>query len=133
MKKIKTFLLLKTALILGLLVFLPSLALAQNTPSDNTKSLLDRLSTVGSAGGYNSEVTTPVIIGTVIGAFLGFLGIVFIVLIIISGFIWMTANGNEEKVKKSTTTIKNALIGIILALSSYSLWRFVFMRLIGLE
>jgi len=105
---------------------------AQTTPPEPSgTSLLGRLKNVGGSA-YNTDMTTPEIAGTVIGAFLGFIGIVFIVLTVMAGFSWMTAGGNEEKVKKAVAVLKNALIGMVLSLSAWSLWNFVFKNLIGL-
>ena len=123
---------------LGLSLLLPSLALAQ-TPSTATPTgaqpnqLLQRLQNVAGMGGYQTDAniaSTPKIIGTVVGAFLGFLGITFLILMIIAGYGWMTANGNEEDVKKAKNTIKQSIIGLIVAVSAWSLWSFIFQRFI---
>ncbi|MFA5000055.1 MAG: pilin [Patescibacteria group bacterium] len=95
--------------------------------------LLGRLKIVAERGGYNTDpavASSARIIGLVVRALLGFTGLIFIVLIIISGYTWMTASGNEEKVKKATSTIKTAVIGLIVSLSAYTLWTFIFQRLI---
>jgi biofilm PGA synthesis N-glycosyltransferase PgaC len=52
-------------------------------------------------------------IGTVINAFLSLLGIIFIILILVSGYQYMTAGGNEEKTTKALGAIKRAIIGLI--------------------
>jgi len=127
---------LKTILLTGwlaLITILPKITSAQNpaTLEPDEDSLLGRLKKVG-GDSYNTDMTTPEIAGTVIGAFLGFIGIVFIVLTVMAGFSWMTAGGNEEKVKKAVAVLKNALIGMVLSLSAWSLWTFVFRNLIGL-
>jgi cbb3-type cytochrome oxidase subunit 3 len=40
-------------------------------------------------------------LGTIIGAVLSFIGIIFMVLIIYGGLLWMLAKGNESQVDKS--------------------------------
>jgi hypothetical protein len=132
-KKIKS---LFYSLALGFLIILPQLALAQS--ANNTKSigLLERLQSVAGSGGYQTDTniaSTPKIIGTVVGAFVGFLGITFIILIIIAGYGWMTAGGNEEAIKKSKGTIKQAVIGLVIAISAYTIWSFIFQRIILLS
>ncbi len=62
----------------------------------------------------------------IIGALLSLLGIIFLGLIIYAGYNWMTASGDEEKIKKSTDTIKRAIIGLIITLSAYAITYFVF-------
>lgn len=56
---------------------------------------------------------------------LGFLGIIFVVLIILAGFSWMTSGGDDEKIAKAKKMIVNAIIGLILILSAYSIVQFV--------
>jgi len=119
----------KIKLIFGLL--LTGLALPSLTAAATSKTLLGTLDTVAGNGGYQTTgVTTAGIIGLVLGAFVGFLGITFIVLTIIAGYSWMTAQGNEETIKKSMATIKGSLIGLVICLAAFSLWKFIFQKLI---
>lgn len=71
------------------------------------------------------------IIQIVISAFLGLLGIIFIVLIIYAGYNWMTAGGEEEKVSKAKDTLTRAVIGLIIIIAAYSITYFVFSNLPG--
>lgn len=91
------------------------------------------LKEVATNGGYSenvSETSFSSTLGTIIQAFLGFLGIIFIILMIWAGYNWMTAGGNEEKVTKAKTTIVRAIIGLIITASSYAIWEFIFLRVI---
>ncbi len=65
--------------------------------------------------------TPETIVGIVISAVLGFLGVIFIVLMVYGGILWMTAGGNDEKVGKAKNIIRNAAIGLVVVLISYSL------------
>lgn len=47
-------------------------------------------------------------------AFLGLIGIIFLVLIIYSGFVWMTAMGEEAKVTTAKKIMTTAVIGVII-------------------
>ncbi|MFH1890884.1 MAG: hypothetical protein ABIJ91_04980 [Candidatus Kuenenbacteria bacterium] len=67
----------------------------------------------------------PEMAGTIIYYILGLLGVIFLVLIIFSGIMWMTAGGNEETVTKARGIIKGAIIGAIIILGSYALTYFV--------
>ena len=71
------------------------------------------------------------IMATGIKAFLGLLGIIFLVLIIYAGFLWMTAQGDEEKVTKAKDTITRAVIGLVIIILAYSITYFVFSNLPG--
>jgi len=63
------------------------------------------------------RVTVVLLIRTV----LRLLGLVLLVFIIYAGFLWMTAGGNEEQITKAKATIRNAVIGLIILLSAYSI------------
>lgn len=56
---------------------------------------------------------------------LGFVGIIFVGLIVYGGFVLFTAQGEEEKVKKGTSIIKGAVIGFIIVMLSYAITTFV--------
>ncbi|MCF7794850.1 pilin [Patescibacteria group bacterium] len=66
------------------------------------------------------------IIARVIFTILSLLATVFIVLIIVAGYQWMTAGGNEEQVTKAKKNISNAVIGLIIILSAYAITWFIF-------
>ena len=52
-------------------------------------------------------------------AFAPFLGIYFILRIIIGGYEWMTASGNSEKIETAKKRMKNATIGIFIFATLY--------------
>jgi len=74
-----------------------------------------------SGAGYNTAVTLPDVIATIIRMVLAVLGTIFIVLMFVAGNDWMQAAGNDEKVKKSKDTIVNLLIGLCIVLVAYAL------------
>ncbi len=76
----------------------------------------------GAVGGANS---LPVIIGNMISAALGLLGVVMVVLIIYAGFLYLTAAGDDKKVDTAKAIIKNAIIGAVLIFTAYAITSFV--------
>lgn len=60
---------------------------------------------------------------------LGFLAVIFLSLTLMAGFRWMTAAGNEDQIKKATSTLKAAIIGLIIVLAAYTITYFVFKAL----
>ena len=108
--------------IIGLLV-LPYLVFAASS------SPLDRLKNTGSgaSGPYAAanETTVSAIIGVVINVAISLLGIIFVVLIVLAGFKWMMAGGNEDDVSKAKARISTAIIGLVLTLSAYAIWALV--------
>jgi hypothetical protein len=92
----------------------------------DTLSDFSGLSATGGAAGLgNSSTDLPVIIGRIIGAALGLLGAVFVILVIYSGFTWMTAQGSEEKIKQAKKILSGAVIGIVLTFSAYAITTFI--------
>lgn len=66
-----------------------------------------------------------IIIARIISLSLGLLGTIALVLIIYSGFQWMTAGGNDDKVTEAKKRLGYAIIGLIIILSAYAITDFV--------
>jgi len=64
-------------------------------------------------------------IGVIIGKALSFVGIIFLVLIIYGGFIWMLARGNEQEAKKAKDILQMAIIGMIIVFAAYAITNLV--------
>lgn len=113
---------------------LPSLSLAQTATmtSNPNPGPLDRLKNVAE-GPYGSvdETSVATIVGTIARVIMSLLGIVFVILIIVSGYQWMTAGGNDEELKKAKQRMTNAVIGLVIVLSAWAIWSFVNTFLIG--
>ncbi|MFA5420945.1 MAG: hypothetical protein WC280_02905 [Patescibacteria group bacterium] len=108
---------------LTLVLSLPFLALAQIS----NESVGSKLEQVGIGAGYSpaDEYSVSRTIGIIISTLLSFLGVIFIILVVISGYQWMTAGGNEEQVKKAQSRMKNAIIGLVVVVSCYAAWRLI--------
>ena len=79
------------------------------------------------AAGYGvaTETTFAQTLGTVVQAVLSLVGIIFLSLMVYAGYLWMTAMGEEEQVKKAKTIIRQSLIGLIITVGAYSITAFV--------
>ena len=77
------------------------------------------------------SLVLPIFVASIIRAFLGLLGVIFVILIIIAGFGWMTAGGDEEKLRKAKQTMQRAVVGLIIVAAAYSITYFVFKALPG--
>ena len=71
------------------------------------------------------ETDIRILVGRIINGFLGLIGTFFVVLIIYAGFLYMTAQGNEEQIGKAKKMILNAVIGLAIVMSAYAIARFV--------
>lgn len=65
------------------------------------------------------------IVGTIIKVFLGLLGIIFLVIFIYSGYLWMTAGGDDKQVMRAKQMLINAVIGIVIILFAYGITSFI--------
>ena len=139
MKSIKQYL----SLLLLTVFLVPTFALAQGgglTGPDSDSKALTRLKNVLSDKDNSTfdvdnttENTLTEYIGLLVNIVLGLLGVIFTLLIIYSGYTWMTAGGNEDKVSKASTTIKVAIIGLLIVIGAFAIWRFIFERIIELK
>lgn len=78
--------------------------------------------------GYNTtdqSQTPEAYISRIITIILSILGVIFLGLTIYGGIVWMTAQGNEEKVTKAKELITEAVIGLIIVIAAYAIAYFV--------
>lgn len=71
--------------------------------------------------GYKTGTEPEILIGQIIKAALSFVGVIFLLLMIYGGYLWMTARGNEEEVTKAKNLIKAAVVGLIIVLAAYAI------------
>ncbi len=107
-------------LALFMVLSLPGAAHAQ--AALNTQNLQETGAAAGVSSGTGDLMT---IIGRIINIALGFIGVVFLVLMLYAGYLWMTAAGDPEKVKKAQHTIRNSLIGLVIIVSAWAIVSFI--------
>lgn len=74
----------------------------------------------------NSEVTDPREMAVnIVRFFMTFLGIIAVVIILLGGFKWMTAAGNEDKVAEAKKLLVAGIIGLAIIISAYVIVNFV--------
>src|SRR3989339_534745 len=66
-----------------------------------------------------------VMASAVINIMLGFLGIIAVLIILLGGFKWMTAAGDEGKVDEAKKLIGAGVIGLVVILSAFAIAQFV--------
>ena len=83
----------------------------------------------GAATGLGStDVRTT--IASIIKVAMNLLGIVAVVIIVIGGFKWMTAGGNDDQVGEAKKWIFSGVIGLAIIVSAYALASFVINQLV---
>jgi amino acid transporter len=83
------------------------------------------LKSVGKGLGQETAAPLPEMLGNIIEVFLSVLGIIFVVLVVYAGYLYLTAAGDDEKVKKAKKLLGQAVIGLIIVLSAYAIALFV--------
>ncbi len=124
MSKLKNFLL-GAALVAVPFSGFAHLAHAEVTAGD-IEGNLDAVQSSSGLGDNELDQT----LGLLINVLLGLLGIIFLVLTIYAGFLWMTAGGDEKKVAKAKGILVTAVIGLVILLSAYAISTFVLDQLI---
>jgi len=126
---LKTFLKIILPFFLIAVFIFPQLAAAN--------SALDKLENVGAEGenapymAITDSNSLAGIVGIGIQAFLGLLGVIFLILMLYAGYNWMMARGDEEKVTKAKDTITRAIIGLLITIGAYAISFWVFDKLLS--
>lgn len=119
-------------LLVALAGLVPNAGAVEPTTCEGLKGLAlskCRLEMVQTPAGFNAENDPVVIVGKVINIFLALLGVIFLVLTVYGGYLWMTARGDEQQVTKAKDVLKAAAIGLGITLGAYAISSFVVSRL----
>lgn len=116
-----------------LLLTLPMVTMAA---TDN----MDQLEAVGISGtsglinnsgtGVKLSSESPVNMAiNIINLAISFLGLGAVIVILIGGFQWMTAMGNDESIKKAKKLMTGGIIGLVIVLAAWGIARYVVLTL----
>jgi len=101
-------------------------------PAQAKVNPLNGLNIVGNSSGYETggsaadEHAVILLVAEIIKYLLSFLGVLFMLLVIYAGFLWMTAGGNDEQITKAKSLIKNGIIGLVITLGAGVIVSFFF-------
>lgn len=110
-----------------ILATFPLLSVAVSPALNESQSLLN--AATDAAGVENASMEPEEIVANFIQIALSFVGIVFMALILLGGWRWGSARGNEEQVTKAQQLIKEAVIGLIIVFGAYFVTAFVITRI----
>lgn len=96
----------------------PMLALAQIAEPEPVN-----LTTVNP--GWDTSVTLGSLISQILNIIFGFLGVIAVLIILWGGFVWMTAQGEQDKVDKAKKMIYAGIIGLVIIFAAYAIATFV--------
>lgn len=104
------------------LIFVSPIQRVQADPSllNSQEGLID----IGQAYGNANPRDIRITVARTISVVLGFLGVIMVVVTLYAGFLYMTAGGNEEKVKEAVTWLRNAIIGLLIILMAWAITRY---------
>lgn len=112
----------------AVLLAVPFLLKAAPIKGGDGSKLLEGLGTTADVSNLGSKDVTksppasvPFIIGKIIQIILSFLGVIFLVLMVYGGYLWMTGGGNEEQIAKAKNIMGTAVIGLIIVLAAYAI------------
>ncbi|MBD3281831.1 hypothetical protein GF391_03735 [Candidatus Uhrbacteria bacterium] len=71
-----------------------------------------------------TEKDPRLIAAELINVIIGFLSLIFVILILHAGFLFMISGGNKEKTDYAKRAIGNAIIGLIIVLSAWAITTF---------
>ena len=117
-----------TSLVFAFFVCMPMVAMAQLSGQDTGLS-----TTVQTGYGQSGDIASlPEFIGQyIILPAVSLSATIIFVLFIYAGFLWMTAQGKQDQVKKAQDILRNAVIGAVLIVSAYVIVNFVVTQLGG--
>lgn len=73
------------------------------------------------SGGFANQSTLSGLITTILNFVLMLAGIIAVVFIIIGGYRYMTAGGNEENAEKGRKALVNAIIGLLIVILAFTI------------
>jgi hypothetical protein len=88
------------------------------------------LTTLGARSGLPTT-SLPILIARIIRVILGVLGIIFTALVIYAGYLYLTARGEEEPIKKAKKILQNAVIGLVIIMTSFAITTFILGKLLA--
>lgn len=99
----------------------PGLVFAQ----DDIEGLLKDAAGPSGAGydtGIDSRTGLADFAGVIVRVFLSLTGIIFVAYTIYGGFLWLTSGGNEERITKAKSILRNGIIGLIVIFSAAAIY-----------
>jgi len=125
-KKITGFLSIKRLLLSVIILFALSVTISVAHPVHAQFTAgQQNINSTAAAAGVSQSADLITIIGRIINVALGFVGVVLLVILLYSGYEYMTAGGDAAKVESATKRIRNAIIGLIIIFLSFAIVNFV--------
>lgn len=113
-KTIKQFLIVTSVMVLAL-----TLVNAVGIPGAFAQGLIGEGDKPGNIGDTGGDIRTLVL--KIVNFFLGFLGLLAVIMVIYGGFLYVSSAGEQEKVDSAKKILLYAVIGIVVIVISFAL------------
>ena len=123
-----------TAVAGGLL--LPSVSLANGDGESllvNERQIIQHDQALQESAGFPNanQTTVSQIVANIIRTIIGFTGVIFVVLMVWGGLMWMSSAGSEDKISKAKKLIAAGIIGLVITISAYAITSLVLSTFFG--
>lgn len=108
------------AALLLLVLFVPMLAMAQTA---SERFGLDEA--VNGTGVIEGKDPVPLVVARAVQGVLSIVGIIFLILVIWGGAMWMMSGGNEKNISQAKQILTTAVIGLVIIMTGYSITYFI--------
>jgi hypothetical protein len=119
-----------TWIVLMLSLLLGSFLLPHIVSAQVTGTISSGLDSAAQSAQYDTNLGLATYIGILIQVLLSATGIVFLILTVYAGILYMTATGDETKVKKAKNILATSIIGLLIIIGAYAITSFVMDQII---
>lgn len=106
---------------LFLIVFAGVMFLTSVVSAQGIKNAFTELQKTAGPAGVTTNASLADVIGTVINVALSLVGLIFLLLMVYGGYLWLTSRGDDTMIEKSKEIIKAAIIGLVIVMSAYAI------------
>lgn len=92
-----------------------------------TKDKFNLNEAASDTGVYEKDL--PSVVATVVLNILGIVGVIFLLMIVYGGVVWMTSGGNEERIRTAKKLLTSSVIGLVIVMTAYGITYFIIERL----
>lgn len=107
----------------ALLLGAADLALAQGTAWNGIRANTTPLGCAFGTCGVPADPRS--IVAVVIKIFMGILGIIYLTYTVHAGFVWMTSQGDTDKIERAKSTLTTGVVGMLVIFAAYAIVRYV--------
>lgn len=127
MNKISKYLMVS---VMSLALFAQAIAVSAQTANEAATNFFGgdtvRTETAAGLGDIANVNRDPrAIAASIINLLMGFLGLIAVVIILMGGFKWMTAQGSDDKIEEAKKLLSAGVVGLVIILSAWGLATFV--------